>query len=46
MADETRATGIPRRTVVVELIVAWTVVLVPLFWGVAQVVVSSLALFR
>ena len=28
------------------LLVAWTVVLVPMLWGVAQTVLKSLALFR
>ncbi|HEX5832174.1 MAG TPA: hypothetical protein VFY16_14420 [Gemmatimonadaceae bacterium] len=41
MADHARA-----GTSVAELAIAWTVVVVPLLWGVGQVVVSSLALFR
>jgi hypothetical protein len=28
------------------LVVAWTFVLVPTFWGVAQTVIKSMALFR
>ncbi len=30
----------------VQLVVAWTVVGVPLLWGISQVIKQSLALFR
>ena len=34
------------RTPVLRLIVAWTLVGLPLFWGVSQTVIRALALFE
>lgn len=31
---------------VLQLVIAWTVIAVPLGWGVAQTVIKALALFR
>ncbi|MDB5289523.1 MAG: hypothetical protein JWL69_764 [Phycisphaerales bacterium] len=46
MESQTTPNPPPKATRTIAIVVAWTVVSIPLLWGVSQTLIQSLNLFR